>query len=129
MGYIHERLELEKERNMRSLVKCALAVGALACAPAFAQCDSPQVVEIPDGATSTLEQMLAAQSAVKTYLEEMNAYLDCLNGEIDALDEETPEETRGLMIERYNNGVTEMETVAANFNTQRVAYQEANKSK
>ena len=105
-----------------------LASGFIGLA-AYGQCESPAVVDIPNGATATLDQMLEAQTAVRAYLAAMEEYLACVNEEIEAQSEETPEEVRAVLIERYNNGVTEMETVAANFNEQRVAYQEANASK
>ena len=106
----------------------ALSAGIFAL-PVFAQqCENPAVVDIPDGATATLDAMLEAQTGVRTYLEDMEVYLACLNEEIEAQDDDTPEEISSLMIDRYNNGVTEMETVAETFNDQRVAYQEANAS-
>jgi len=113
---------------MKKLAKYVLVVSCCIAAPAFAQCDSPTMVSIPDGATATLDDMLAAQSAVRDYLGAMEEYLACLNEEIEAQDDETPEEMQALMVERHNSGVTEMETVAATFNEQRVAYQEANAS-
>ncbi len=113
---------------MKLFASAAVLAASLIALPAFAQCDSPAIVEVPDGATSTLDQMLEAQTAVREYLAAMEEYLACLNTEIDAQTEETPDEIRALMVERYNNGITEMETVAATFNEQRVAYQEANAS-
>ncbi len=113
---------------MKFFAKCVVLSAGIFVLPAFAQCDNPAVVDIPDGATATLDLMLEAQSAVRTYITEMETYLACLNEEIDAQDDETPEEIRSLTVQRYNNGVSEMETVAAAFNDQRVAYQEANAS-
>lgn len=102
------------------------ALLASACAAqAGAQCVQPETVAIPDGRTSTLEQMLEAQTAVRTFLADMEEFLACINDEIDAQTEETPQEVRAALIERHNAAVTEMETVAAQFNEQRIAYQQA----
>jgi hypothetical protein len=114
---------------MNKLVAASVALFAWWLgSPAFAQCSTPAMVEIPDGATATLEEMLAAQTAVRNYLAEMEEYLACVNEEIEAQDEETPVEVRTMMIERHNLAVTDMETVAARFNEERIAYQEANPS-
>jgi hypothetical protein len=113
---------------MNLSVKCVGIVASFFAFSAYAQCDNPAIVEVPDGATSTLEQMLEAQTAVRNFMAAMEEYLDCLNEEIEALTEESPEETRVLLVERHNSGITEMEALAAAFNEQRIAYQEANPS-
>lgn len=114
---------------MKLFAQCAVLAASLFTLTAFAECETPSMVDVPDGASASLDQMLAAQSAVRDFLAKMEEYLSCVNDEIDAQPEDTPEEIRALMVERYNNGVTEMETVAARFNEQRIAYQNANPSK
>ena len=69
--------------------------------------------------------MLEAQSQVKTFLAAMETYLDCMNTDIEALPQDTPAPERAARIEQYNAGVVSMESVAAKFNEERVAYQEA----
>lgn len=113
---------------MKRFAGSVLAFSFLAAGPVFAQCDSPTMVSVPDGATATLDEMLAAQTAVRNYMSEMEEFLACINEQIEAQDEETPEEVRAMMVERHNSAVTEMENVAAAFNAQRIAYQEANPS-
>jgi hypothetical protein len=73
-----------------------------------------------------MDELLAAQANVKEYLAEMEAYLACLNEELEAAGEDSPAEFKSLMVNRHNSGVTEMETVAAAFNEQIKAYRAAN---
>lgn len=91
-------------------------------------CTRPEAVAIPDGASATLDDMLAAQSGVREFNSAMEEYLDCMNEMIDGADEETPPETVNEWINEYNEGVGEMETLAAQFNEERIAYQQANPS-
>jgi hypothetical protein len=59
----------------------------------------------------------------------MEEYLDCMNTGIEALPEDAPAAQRAALVEQYNAGVMSMEGVAAKFNEERVAYQEAHPSK
>src|SRR5690606_1203995 len=52
----------------------ALASGMLAGTAAFA-CETPAMVEVPDGATATTEQMVQAREAVTAYVAAMEEYL------------------------------------------------------
>ena len=101
------------------------AAGWFTCS-AFAACQQPSMITVPDGATSTMEQLLAAQANVKTYMAEMEVYLACLNEELQTAGEDAPSEFQALMVNRHNAAVTEMETVAAAFNQQVQAYRAAN---
>lgn len=106
----------------------ALALG-FASLNAFAACENPTMVQsMPDGATSTMDDMIAAQAAVRTYMEAMETYLACLNEDIEASGDDAAAEFRSLMVTRYNTAVTELETVAASFNEQLQAYRTANPS-
>lgn len=83
---------------------------------ALAECSRPTAPELPDGAVSDLETMVAGQKAVKAYVTETEAYLDCLTAEGEAaVDAETPEQQLAR-IERHNSAVDEMEAVAEAFN-------------
>jgi hypothetical protein len=103
-------------------------VAAIASGYAFAAaaCENPTMITIPDGKTATMEQLLAAQGDVKTYMAAMDGYLDCLNKELEAQGKEAPAEFKALMVTRHNTGVSEMEGVAAAFNEQVKAYKAAN---
>lgn len=61
-----------------------LILAALAGGQAFAGCVYPKApTKIPDGRTSSLQQMLAGESAVKAYNADIKAYTDCLKLEHD----------------------------------------------
>jgi len=109
----------------RMLVMTLLAGGLFSLQAAAQQCEAPAEVNVPGGATATLDQMLEAQSQVKTFLAAMEAYLDCMNSSIEALPADAPADQRAALVEQYNAGVVSMEGLAAKFNEERVAYQEA----
>lgn len=97
------------------------------CAGAWAGCPYPErMAELPDGKTASKEDMLAAQKSVKAYVEEMEAYLRCLEDEIAALGEEATEEHVLIRDKRHNAAVDAMDTVAANFNFAVREYKAAN---
>ncbi|HEY9183384.1 MAG TPA: hypothetical protein VIQ99_09300, partial [Gammaproteobacteria bacterium] len=101
----------------------AVAVGSTYSAAA---CEAPAPVAIPDGKTSTMDQMLAGQAEVKAYQAAMTEFLACIDAETAAQGETAPEEFKSLMIARHNAAVAEMEGVAAAFNDQIKAYRAAN---
>lgn len=112
---------------MRPLASvCAAAALCGSASGAYAACENPTMVSVPDGRTASMEQLLAAQSGVKAYMAAMEEYLACLNNELEAAGEDAPAEFKSLMVTRHNTAVSEMETVAAAFNTQVQAYKAAN---
>lgn len=112
----------------KSAAFLTLAAG-LVSLHAFAACENPSMVQtIPDGSTASMDDMIAAQTAVKAYMAEMETYLACLNEDIEASGEDAAAEFRSLMVTRYNTAVTELEAVAAAFNEQLQAYRAANPS-
>lgn len=114
---------------MRALLSCCLAaVAATASVGAFAACENPPVVSVPDGSTATMDQLLQAQADVKAYVASMEAYLACLNQELETAGDDAPAEFKSLMTTRYNTAVSEMEAVAQAFNDQVRAYRAANPS-
>jgi hypothetical protein len=63
----------------------SLAVLALAAVPVHAACTYPKAPSaIPDGATATLADMVAAQKSVKEFDQEINEYTNCIKLEEDA---------------------------------------------
>ena len=85
-------------------------------------CVFPEMPNIPNAADATMEQMVATQGAVQTYLEESNALLECL----DRIrgNEDLPTEDRQLALDGYNAEVTNQETLAENWNDQRTRFLE-----
>ncbi len=100
---------------------------ALVANAAKADCSYPAKIEIPNGTQATKDEMIAGQRAIKSYMEAMNAYLDCIELETRAAVQEgeaaevTAERER-LLGQKHNAAVDEMETLAAEFNAQVRAY-------
>jgi hypothetical protein len=111
---------------MRILTSCLVTIVASGCALAAAACENPAAIVIPDGKSSTMEQMLAAQAQVKAYQAAMTEFLACIDSDLEAQGEQAPDEFKSLMVSRHNAAVAEMEGVAAAFNDQIKAYRAAN---
>jgi len=100
-----------------------VAVCAAALTPvAYAACAYPEAVVVPDGATSTTEEMVDGQTRIKQYMAEMEAYLDCLDQEEADLGREPTPDEMTFHNQRHNAAVDAMEAVAAEFNEQVRAY-------
>ena len=110
---------------MRTVGICVAAIAGC-WATAGMACEAPAVISIPDGKTSTMEQLLTAQGQVKSYMAAMQAYLACIDMEADAKGADAPAEYKAMMVERHNAAVGEMEQLAAAFNDQVKAYKAAN---
>jgi hypothetical protein len=116
---------------MKALYSLAL-LAALAAGNAYAACTYPTApTAIPDGNTATLEQMIAAQKAVKQFDQEINAYTSCLKLESDAAiakvdqgsddakkKEEQKTELARVQVQKHNAAVEEDEAIATRFNEQ-----------
>lgn len=111
---------------MRVLTSCLVTAIATGCAFAATACENPTAIVIPDGKSSTMDQMLAAQAQVKAYQTAMAEFLACIDSDLEAQGEQAPDEFKSLMVSRHNAAVAEMEGVAAAFNDQIKAYRAAN---
>lgn len=106
--------------------RSCLAILAAGFASVGLACDYPPLVAVPEGASATIDEMVAAQQSVRTYMEAMDAYLNCVNDELQTAGDDAPEEFKAIMVSRHNAAVEEMEMVAASFNDQIAAFREAN---
>lgn len=120
---------------MRNSFKLALIGLALASAASIAdECTAPTLPTLPDGATASLEQMLAGQKAVKDYQAANTEYRTCLEPQVSAAevaaagDSPGPElqETLKQLNDEYNASVSKEEELAIMFNTELREYKEAN---
>ncbi len=112
---------------MKSIL-AAVAIAATVLAPAaYADCTYPQAPsQLPDGSTATLAEMLAAQKVVKSYNEEMTAYLSCIKLERDSrvaqagdkLTKQQKQEMEAIEIQKNNAAVDQLHSVADRFNVQ-----------
>ncbi len=106
-------------------------IAALAAAPAFADCPYPPAPsKLPDGASATLEEMIAGQKAVKEYDKAIKDYVDCIDKELDAKlskagDALKPEQKADLQkveAQKHNAAIDQLQSVADRFNEQVKVY-------
>jgi hypothetical protein len=112
----------------------ALSVQAFAAA----DCEAPDQPTMPDGATATMEEMLAGQQAVKAFQTENMQYMQCLEalytaaeGKAKAAKDKSVRDAAEAQyresIEAYNTAVSVEEEVAGAFNIALRAYKAANR--
>jgi len=115
-----------------------LLLTSLAASSAFADCNYPKAPgTIPDGKTAALEDMLAANKAVKAYNADMETYLGCIKKEVEesmarqneTLSEDQKKQMAAVWQQRNNAAVDELESVAARLNEQIRVYKAAHPSK
>ena len=115
-----------------------LLLASLAASSAYADCNYPKApAAIPDGKSAALEEMLAANKAVKAYNAEMETYLGCIKKEVEesmarqneTLSEDQKRQMTAVWQQRNNAAVDELESVAARLNEQIRAYKAQHPSK
>ena len=120
---------------MRMVILSAVfLLAGLAATTAGATCIYPRPPEnIPDGATATYEEMVAAQTAVRQFDADIAAYNACLAMELQALldsggiDDARRAELEAMQVKKNNAAVDEAQAVADRFNEQLRVYKERNK--
>ena len=118
-----------------NIIKYSALARALGSTSALAaDCDMPETPTLPDGATSSMEQMLEGQKAVKAFQAANLAYMQCLEPQmkaataaVEAGDEGAADKYKALE-EAYNGAVSVEEEVAGQFNTEIREYKAANPS-
>jgi hypothetical protein len=109
---------------MKSLLSAA-ALAALCASPVFADCPVPDDrVQIPDGATATKDEMIAAQKAVQAYDAAVKTYSDCLQQEQQQkiADGGDKVKLQKQYAELNNVQVEKVQQLADKFNTELKAY-------
>jgi exonuclease VII small subunit len=97
-------------------------------------CVKPSTPVIPNGTTASLEEMIAAQTAIKTYQTGMENYRTCHEANMDALKTAASEGENAAVAsyegsrKAFNDSVSQEEKVAAEFNDAIKAYKAANPS-
>ena len=119
---------------MNKISKLTASVVLLFGTQAVFACDYPTRVMVPNGTTATKEEMLDGQRGVKSYVGEMEVYLDCIVEEeklardaIGDLEPDQEQERENMVNKKYNAAVDEMERLAAQFNAEVQAYNAQNK--
>ncbi len=114
------------------ITRLAVSVAVLLLAQGALACDYPErVKDFPDGTTATRDDMLAGKKAVEAYINDMNAYLACIEAEeaqamiaLGSANDEMKTQREKNFNKKYNAAVEEMNLVAEEFNVQLRAYKE-----
>jgi len=114
---------------MNKIFRPALGAILIFTSAAVLACDYPERPYIPDGATASKEELLAAKDSVQTFLASVDDYLQCVEVEEQAslasMDEPTPEEQaeRDKSMNRTFDAANEEKAmVGEQFNVQVRAY-------
>jgi hypothetical protein len=102
------------------------SVATLSATSGFAACVSPVEVTIPKGSQASMEEMVTAQTEVKSYMASMEDYLKCLDDESVTMGDSQTDEQRNAHVQQHNSAVDAMERVANGFNEQIRAYKALN---
>ena len=111
---------------MKALLAFA-ATAALSAGAAYADCPYPAAPDkLPDGATATLQDMLAGQKAVGEYNKSVNDYVACIDKELEdslakAGDKIKPEQKADMQrveTQKHNAAIDQLQSVADRFNEQ-----------
>jgi hypothetical protein len=122
---------------MKTIQFAALALALGSSAGMAGDCSGPQPPSLPDGATASMEEMLAGQKAVKEYQAANLEYMGCLEKEFTAAeaealnssseeDKEAAQATYQKAVDAYNAAVSKEEEIAGQFNTEIREYKAAN---
>lgn len=114
---------------MKNFIKLICSISLLFGAQSAFACDYPERVQIPNGTTATKEEMLDGQRGVKTFMADMEVYLECIVDEekmalaaIEDINPEDEQQREEMLNKKYNAAVDEMERLAAQFNVEVQAY-------
>ena len=111
---------------MKSIISVGLLIGSLGYAQwTLADCNYPKMdFVIPNGATATMENMVAGQTNFKSYNADMEAYLACLDSELSKVSKDLDNylEIQDLSDSKYNAAVDELKEAANQWNEAVRAY-------
>lgn len=115
---------------MKSILAMALGA-ALLSGTAYADCTYPPApTKMPDGASATLEEMVAGQKSVKDYDKAIKEYVDCIDKELeekiskggDKLKPEQKSDMQKVEAQKHNAAIDQLQSVADRFNEQVKVY-------
>lgn len=114
---------------MKNIIKLICSVSVLFFAQSALGCDYPKRITVPNGTTATKDDMLEGQRGVKTFVSEIEVYLECIVDEekmaragMEKLSAEDEQQREDALNKKYNAAVNEMERIAAQFNVEVQAY-------
>ena len=101
-----------------STLRTTVVLFAFAGGSAAIACEYPPLVTIPEGREATREEMLEAQTQVRTYVTAMETYLICVSEELTVAGGDAPDVFKSIMFSRHNVAMAEMEAIASHYNEQ-----------
>lgn len=116
---------------MKALLAMAYAAGLAMATGAYADCPYPPAPDkLPDGATATLQDMLAGQKTVKEYQKAVDSYVACIDKELDAAiakggDQLKPQQKADMQkveAQKHNAAIDQEQAIADRFNEQVKVY-------
>ena len=111
---------------MKALLALAAAT-ALSAGAAYADCPYPAAPDkLPDGATATMQDMLAGQKAVGEYNTAMTDYMACIDKEVkdaigkagDQIKPEQKADMQRIANQKHDAALDQLRSVADRFNEQ-----------
>jgi hypothetical protein len=114
---------------MKNLTRIVTATVILALPALGFACEYPERPTLPDGGAASKQEMIAAQTAVKSFLAAIDEYLDCIEQEekdaiaaMDNPDEETIKRRDELLSKRFDAANEEKFLFGEQWNQQVRAY-------
>ncbi|HYL70769.1 MAG TPA: hypothetical protein VEY89_05660 [Candidatus Dormibacteraeota bacterium] len=105
----------------------AIALTAALSGVAYADCPYPAAPDkLPDGATATMEEMVAGQKAVRAYDKAIQDYVGCIDKELDeAIAKAGPQlkpqqkaDMQKVEAQKHNAAIDQDQSIADRFNEQ-----------
>ena len=111
---------------MTKMTKLLASIALLIAAPLAFACDYPAPPKnLPNGTTSSKDDMLAGVKVIKAYQEDMSTYLDCIEADqivaTQALaedDEDAKSQSKMMFDMKYNAAVDEQTKTVEQFNAE-----------
>ncbi|HSG90126.1 MAG TPA: hypothetical protein VLA56_13015 [Pseudomonadales bacterium] len=88
------------------------------------QCTRPDKPYVPPGARADEDEMADAADAVRAFVADTQAYLQCLEAKESALGDTITPEQKAVINAIYNSAVDAMQVVADAFNTELALFRE-----
>ncbi len=121
--------------NINSIVALTILLGS---SVTMAECVTPDAPNLPAGASSTMQDMIAGQNSVKAFQTANIEYMGCLEKaftEAEASGKEGSDDEKAAAtatyeeaLSKYNDAVSKEEEVAGQFNAEIREYKAANPS-
>lgn len=133
---MHESTTAGTQIRLRGLLTATFMVLATSAGGVIAQdgCEQPDMPVMPDGASATLEDMLAGQKSIKAFQSSNMEFMKCLESTFkaakisaEATGSKSAKATHSEALEAYNAAVSAEEEVAGQFNVELREYKAANK--